>query len=273
MTVKSSLPARQRNLPRLCGVIHLAPLPGSPRFSGDFAAIVEQTRRDASALAAAGFDLAMIENFGDAPFFRGAVPAVTVSAMTACGLAAAGAAPLLPLGINVLRNDVATALSIACVLGARAVRVNVHTGARVTDQGVVQGEAAETLRLRRALSADGVAIWADVDVKHAAPLAPREVGDEAKEVYERALADALLVTGVATGARVDQRKLSAVRAAVPEAPIYVASGALEEDLPLLRGLADGVIVGSALRDGGRAGGPIDASRAARFAEAFRRAFG
>jgi membrane complex biogenesis BtpA family protein len=247
-------------------------LPGAPRFRGDFDALLEQTKRDARALQAAGFDLAMIENFGDAPFFPGAVPAVTVSAMTACALAASDAAPRLALGVNVLRNDVASALAIARVVDAECVRVNVHAGARVTDQGIVEGKAAETLRLRRALGAESVAIWADVDVKHAAPIAARDIGEEAKEAHERALADAILVTGAATGARVDTRKLEAVRRAVPHCRIYVASGALEADLPALARLADGVIVGSALRKGGVAGGAIDAPRAAKFAKAFRAAF-
>lgn len=259
--------------PRLVGVIHLPPLPGSPRHRGGMTAVLAKVEADARALAAAGFDLAMVENFGDTPFFAGAVPAVTVSAMTACAMAARGAAPALPLGINVLRNDVASALSIAAVVDAACVRVNVLVGARVTDQGVVEGRAAEALRLRAALGAEKTAIWADVDVKHAAPLAPRDVGEEAVEAHERAMADAILVTGAATGARVDLTKLAAVRRALPRCPVFVASGALPEDLAALAEHADGVIVGSALRKGGVAGGPIDAGRAKAFAKAFRAAFG
>lgn len=257
---------------RLVGVIHLPPLPGAPRSRMTMAAILEQTRSDARALAKAGFDLAMLENFGDAPFFAGAVPPVTVSAMTACALAAREAAPRLAIGINVLRNDVASALSIARVVGASVVRVNVHTAARLTDQGIVEGRAAETLRLRRALAAEDVALWADVDVKHAAPLARRALADETKELVDRALADAVLVTGEATGAQVDLAKLRTVRAAAPDALVYVASGAVSGSLTALAEFADGVIVGSALRKGGVAGGAIDAGRARTFAKAFRTAF-
>jgi uncharacterized protein len=257
---------------RLVGVIHLPPLPGSPRFGGSVDEIVRGTRDDAAILERAGFDLAMVENFGDAPFFADSVPAVTVSAMTACALAVREAAPKLALGINVLRNDVASAIAVARVVGAACVRVNVHTGARITDQGIVQGRAAETLRLRSALGAEAVSIWADVDVKHAAPITARDVREEAKEVRERALADAVLVTGAATGARVDRAKLVAVRNAVLGCPVYVASGATVSDLEALAASCDGVIVGSALRKGGRAGGPIDDRAARSFADAFRKAF-
>lgn len=256
---------------QLVGVVHLPALPGSPRASASVEQIGEVAARDASALAAAGFDRVMLENFGDAPFFAGRVPPVTVSAMTACALAVRQACPGLPLGINVLRNDAEAALSIAAVVGATCIRVNVHTGARVTDQGVIEGRAAETLRARRALDAAGVAIWADVDVKHSAPLAPRDVAREADDLVVRGLADAVLVTGEGTGRGVDVTKLRRVRDAVPGVPVLVASGVTIESLGEVAALCDGVIVGSALRSDGRAGGAIDGVLAAKFATAFRAA--
>ncbi len=227
---------------------------------------------DAKVLADAGYDLVMLENFGDVPFFAGRVPSITVSAMTACAIAARDAAPSLPLGINVLRNDADAALSIACAVGAACIRINVHTGARVTDQGLVQGEAAATVRTRKALDATAVALWADVDVKHSAALAPRSLSQEAHDLVARAMAEAVLVTGEGTGRAVDFAKLDEVRRAVPGTPLLVASGATLDMLPALAEKCDGVIVGSALRVDGVAGGPIDAARAAAFARAFRKAF-
>jgi membrane complex biogenesis BtpA family protein len=190
--------------------------------------------------------------------------------MTACALAVRDACPDLPLGINVLRNDGAAALAIAVAVGAAAIRVNVLTGARVTDQGVIEGRAAELLRQRHDLAA-AVQIWADVFVKHSAPLAVRDLADETKDLVQRALADAVLVTGAGTGEAVDPDRLRTVRAAAGAAEIYVASGATIASLPELLKLCDGVIVGSALRADGRAGGPIDESAASRFATAFRAA--
>jgi membrane complex biogenesis BtpA family protein len=257
----------------LVGVIHLPPLPGSPRSALPLGEIARTAAEDATVLAEAGFDLVMIENFGDTPFFVGAVTRVTVSAMTACAVAVRGAAPSIPLGINVLRNDADAALSIAAVVGAACIRVNVHTSARVTDQGVVQGDAAGTLRRRRELSAEGVAIWADVDVKHSAPLAARPIHEEAQDIVHRALADALLVTGSGTGRSVDVAKLETVRKAVPGVPVLVASGAALDSLETLARFADGVVVGSALRSNGIAGGRIDRKRAIEFSERFRAAFG
>ncbi|MEO6576053.1 MAG: BtpA/SgcQ family protein [Polyangiaceae bacterium] len=256
----------------LVGVLHLPPLPGSPRAMLGMARICEDAAREAFLLADLGFDLVMIENFGDAPFFPGRVPSVTVSAMTACVCAVRDRVPKLPLGVNVLRNDADSALAIAAVVDAACIRVNVHTAARVTDQGLIQGDAANTLRTRRALGASSIAIWADVDVKHAAALAPRPIGDEAKDIFYRGMVEALLVTGQGTGGAVDRADLAAVRGAVPKAPLFVASGTRAEELSALAAHCDGVIVGSAIREGGIAGAPLDPVRCRAFAEAFRSAF-
>lgn len=255
----------------LVGVIHLPALPGSPRGTLSAAECARSAASCARALA--GYDAIIVENFGDVPFFSGKVPPVTVAAMTACALAVREAAPSVALGINVLRNDAEAALSIAACTGASFVRVNVLTGARVTDQGIIVGEAASALRLRRSLGADNVDIWADVDVKHSAPLGPpRPIAQEVDDTAKRAMASAILVTGEGTGKGVDVDKLEAVKRAAGATPVLVASGATIDTLPLLAKHSSGVIVGSALRPGGIPGGPIDETLAKTFAKAFRAAF-
>jgi uncharacterized protein len=224
------------------------------------------------ARALVGYDAVIVENFGDTPFFATNVPPVTVAAMTACALAVREAAPSLALGINVLRNDAAAALSIAACTGASFVRINVLTGARVTDQGVVQGDAAATLRLRKELGAESVAIWADVDVKHSAPLgAPRPLNQEVEDLTKRAMAEVVLVTGEGTGKGVDIVRLAVIKK-VARVPVLVASGATKLTLSGLAAHSDGVIVGTALRKDGIPGGPIDPDLARDFADAFRGAF-
>lgn len=256
----------------LVGVIHLPALPGSPQNRLSAAECARLAASDARVLAEAGFDAVLVENFGDTPFFAGRAPAVTVAAMTSCAMAAREAAPRAALGINVLRNDAESALSIGVVVSAAFVRVNIHTGARVTDQGVISGDAATTLRTRHALGAANLAIWADVDVKHSAPLGPpRPLEQEVSDLTKRAMADVVLVTGDGTGKSVDLAKLEKVKRATDK-PVIVASGATVTTLADLANHADGVIVGSALRKGGIAGGPIDAALASAFAGAFRKSF-
>ncbi len=254
----------------LVGVIHLPALPGSPGSKLSARECVASAARCARALA--GYDAIIVENFGDAPFFAGRVPPVTIAAMTACALAVRDAAPDTKLGINVLRNDGEGALSIAACVDASFIRVNVLTGARVTDQGIIQGDAANLARLRRSLNG-AIDIWADVDVKHSSPLgAARPLVQEVEDTAKRALASAVLVTGDGTGKGVDLEKLASVKQAAGKVPVLVASGATLATLDALAPYADGVIVGSALRIDGIPGGSVDATLARTFADAFRRVF-
>jgi membrane complex biogenesis BtpA family protein len=246
------------------GMVHLPPLPGAPRFDGDLEAVLDRAVADAEALAAGGADALLVENFGDAPFHPDDVPKHTVAAMTRAATAATDTVDL-PVGVNVLRNDAEAALSVAAAAGADFVRANVHAGARITDQGILEGKAHETLRLRDRLDAD-VAVFADVDVKHSAPLGERSVREELRDVCERGLADAVVVSGPATGEQVGEAALGeAVEArdeVAPETPVLVGSGVTADNAADLLAAADGAIVGTALKEGGETAAPVDAERVA-----------
>lgn len=156
--------------------------------------------------------------------------------------------PDLRVGVNVLRNDVESALGIAVAVGAGFVRVNVHTGAALTDQGTIQGQAWHTLRRRRELGADEVAILADVRVKHARPLVERPLAEEVSDLRMRGLADGVIVSGIATGAGTDPDEVALVREAMPDGPILIGSGATTSSVGDFLPLADGFIVGSSLQE-------------------------
>src|SRR5574341_1469029 len=150
----------------LIGMVHLPPLPGSPRWEGSMARVVDAALADARALVGGGVEALLVENYGDAPFTAGRVEPATVAAMAVVAAELRRALPRTMLGVNVLKTDARAALAVAAAAGARFVRVNVHAGAVVADQGVVQTDAYHTLRDRRLLGAE-VAIFADVGGKHA----------------------------------------------------------------------------------------------------------
>jgi membrane complex biogenesis BtpA family protein len=257
----------------IVGMVHLEPLPGAPGYDGGRAAICDRAVADAEALEAGGVDAIMIENFGDAPFYPDDVPKHVVAEMTAA-VAAVRRAVDLPLGVNVLRNDADAALSVAAATGASFVRVNVHAGARVTDQGVVQGKAHETLRLHERLDAD-VKILADLDVKHSAPLGAEPANrDEAlADLVERGLADGIIVSGSGTGRPVDVEALTGLATRRDElgldAPIFVGSGATADTVGALLSVADGVVVGTALKADGETTNPVDEAAVRTFVERAR----
>lgn len=243
------------------GMLHLPPLPGAPRFGGDVTLILDSALRDADALASGGVHALMLENYGDVPFYPGRVPAHVVARMTSVASAVRRAFPTLPLGINVLRNDGRSALAVAHAVGAQFIRVNVLCGARVTDQGVIEGIAHDLLRDRAALGAGAVRIFADVDVKHSAPLAARPLEAEVSDTLHRGLADALIVSGSGTGQATDPSHVAAAkRAAGGAAPVFVGSGVSADTLAAYLPHADGFIIGSSFKRGGEAREPVDATR-------------
>ena len=230
-------------------------------------AVVRRALDDATAIESAGFDGIILENFGDAPFSRSFAGRGAVAAMAAIG-AIVSENTSVPLGINVLRSDALSAVSVAAAVGARFIRVNVHVGAAATDQGIIQGNARETLLAIRE-QAPGLRVFADVFVKHAKPLSSDSIEQSASELVERGRAAALIVTGSMTGSPGSPEELARVRAAVPGTPVLVGSGVTSATTAETLTRCDGVIVGSDIMEGGTAARPIDPERAAAFVRAAR----
>jgi membrane complex biogenesis BtpA family protein len=259
--------------PRLIGVLHLPPLPGSPGAAHlppvhALAQAAEQAVSEARKLEKAGFQGLILENFGDVPFYRDRVPAETVAAMSMLAGAIRQATPL-PLGINVLRNDAFAALAIAACSGSDFIRVNVLSGVAATDQGVIEGQAAALLRERARLGAP-VEILADAHVKHARSLSSDSIALAIEEIAGRGGATGVIITGATTGRSVDSQVLVEAGAASRHCgvPLYIGSGATPETLQELLTHAHGVIVGSALRQHGQAGAPLDPARIRSLMRAF-----
>jgi len=251
----------------LIGVVHLKPLPGSPRFAGNLRAILDFAVADARAYERGGANAVFIENFGDVPFTKANVAPETIAAMTAAGCAVR-AAVTLPIGFNVLRNDAQAALALCAACGGRFIRVNVHTGAMLTDQGLIEGDAYHTLRYRERL-APGAEIFADVHVKHAVPLGDWTIEDSAHDTVERGLADALIVSGVGTGRAAEIADVERVRRACPKTKLLLGSGVNAANVKNYLRFADGVIVGSSLKRDGKLANPVDPKRVAALFRAMR----
>lgn len=255
--------ARRLEDPRrlLVGVVHLRPLPGAPRYGGDVPALLARAEADARALHAGGADAIVVENYGDVPFHATHVPPETVATLALAVARVRAAAPELPVGVNVLRNDARAALGLCAATGAAFLRVNVHTGAMLTDQGLVEGRADETLRERARLCPEAW-ILADVHVKHATPLGRETLEEAAADALERGLADALILSGSRTGTPPDPELPRRVRERLPHAPLLIGSGLDASNAADLLACAQGAIVGTALQEGGITGAPIDARRVA-----------
>lgn len=250
------------------GVVHLLPLPTSPRWGGSLKAVIDRAEQEAVALASGGVDGIIVENFFDAPFPKDQVDPAVVSAIS---LVVHRLMHLvtLPIGINVLRNDARSAMAIASCVQAQFIRVNVLTGVMATDQGLIEGQAHQLLRYRRELGSD-VKILADVLVKHARPLGSPNLTTAVQETIDRGLADGVILSGWATGSPPSLEDLELATAAAHDTPVFIGSGASWENIPQLIQAADGVIVSSSLKRRGQIDQPIDPIRVSQFVEAMRR---
>lgn len=251
--------------PLLVGVVHLLPLPGAPLYKGSMEQVLAAARFDADALRAGGCDAIIVENFGDTPFYPDKVPGETIASMALALAEVNEVRGDLPLGVNVLRNDAPAALGLAAATGATFIRVNVHTSAAVTDQGILQGQAAWTVR-ERARICPGVAILADVHVKHASPMGSESAAEAAGDAFQRGLADAVIVTGTGTGRSPSGEILSHVRRSIGKRPILIGSGLTDANAQRLLESANGAIVGTWFKKDGDVTRVVDVDRVRRLRE-------
>lgn len=247
------------------GMVHLLPLPGAPLFGGSIGEVIDRACTDASAITEGGAAGIVIENFGDKPFGK-TIGAETIAAMSRV-IGEIGRVVTIPFGVNALRSDGLSALAIAVATGAAFIRINVHTGAMLTDQGLIEGDAGAVLRRRRELGADGVAIFADHLVKHAVPVGEVDAAQSAKDLRYRGLADAVIGSGAETGGEADPTRFSLLRSAISDAPLVAGSGITASNARRYRGLIDGAIVGTSLKRNGDVAAAVEPARVRQVVEA------
>jgi len=237
------------------GMIHMPALPTAPKNAMTIDQLIDFALAEARKLERAGLDAAIVENVGDAPFFRDAVPPATVAAM-ALLTREVKRATTMKVGVNMLRNAWEAALSVAYIAGADFIRCNVVIGAYVTDQGIVQGCAAELARLRRSLDSD-VLVFGDVHVKHAHPLFDVPIEYAAQDLAERGGADAVIVSGPRSPVPPSFERVKKVRDAIKK-PVLIGSGIGLANVRQFYKKSDGVIIGEPdFKVGGVWGGPSD----------------
>ncbi|RKZ01630.1 MAG: phosphorybosylanthranilate isomerase [Candidatus Hydrothermota bacterium] len=256
----------------IIGVVHLMPLPGSLNYDGGWPdRILERAVHDAAALVGGGVDGIIIENFGDAPFTKSRVMP-HVAAMMAVVAKEIASKFDVPLGINVLRNDAITAFAVAAAAGARFIRSNIWISAAATDQGIIEGVAYEALIYRKILGFPNIAVFADVAVKHSAPIGVRPLEELVVEAVERGGADAVIITGSQTGRPPSPETLAELKSKIPkDVPVIVGSGVNPENAVQFARYADGFIIGTYFKRDGVTTNPVDRLRVIELVELIRRA--
>jgi len=250
-------------------MVHVGALPGTPAGGASLAELERRAVEECRIYREAGVHGVMLENMRDVPYLRGGVGPEITAAMTVLGLAVKGAAGM-PCGIQILAGANREALAVAHATGLDLVRVEGFAFAHVADEGIIESSAASLLRFRRHIGAERVRIWADVKKKHASHALTADVGiGETAAAAEFMRADAVIVTGSATGAECSASDVAEVRARC-RLPLYLGSGVTADNLARYWDGADGFIVGSDFKRDGRWSEPVDAGRVRRLMTAYAR---
>ncbi len=254
----------------IIGMVHCWPLPGAPGYTGyGMQPIIDHAKADAEALIAGGCDGLIVENMWDIPFRAGAhIPPESIASHAVVAAAIRSVSPL-PMGINLVHNGGVALLAIALAAQADFIRVCMFTGAGVWDAGSFdEGCAADLMRRRKELHAEHIKILADVDKKHSVRFPGIDLATHIE--WTRFFgADALIVSGRMTGDAPDVAKVREAKRLAGDRPLIIGSGADEHNIAAFMAVADGVIVGSSIKQGGAIADPVDVARVKRFVTAAR----
>jgi len=250
----------------LIGMIHLPPLPGAPFYKGEnFANILDYAIKEGKKLEHADFSAVMVENIGDFPYEKNPEHPYLVAAMSVIARELVKELSI-PVGVNVLRNAACSSLSIAHFTGAKFIRVNALVETISTDSGIIEPAAPALLRLK-ALLHSKVKIFADVRVKHAAPLGERDIADVMHDCAARGGADAIIVSGPRTGVPPTEDWIKKT-ASFSLKPVLIGSGISLNNVDLLK-YTKGVIIGTAIKENNITLNPISQEKADKFVSAVK----
>jgi len=249
--------------PYIIGVVHVGPLPGSPRYSGGFQEVLSEALDNAKKLEDGGVNAVIIENFYDAPYPKNKADEATIASM-AIIVSEVVKALSIPVCVNILRNCGVDSVTVVAVAEASFIRVNALSQTIVGDQGIMEPISHELFQRMRYLNYYPE-VFADVDVKHGMPLVKRPIKVVAREAVERGGARSIIVTGIATGSPPEVEDVRKVKESV-EVPVLVGSGINPSNVCKYLAFADGAIVGTYFKEGRL----ISKSRVQKLIEALRK---
>jgi membrane complex biogenesis BtpA family protein len=253
------------------GMVHLGALPGSPLYdaSGGQQALVEAAARDLDALQTAGFDAIMFGNENDRPYEFAVDTASTATMAYVIGRLRDKIR--IPFGVNVLWDPMSS-VALAAATGAAFVR-EIFTGTYASDMGPWTPDAGKAMRYRDRLARSDLAMLFNVSAEFAHSLDQRSLPDRARSAVFSSIPDAVLVSGQITGEAAALSDLEAVKKVLPDTPVMANTGVKHATVADILKIADGCIVGSALKVDGNTWKPVDPNRAAEFMRLARAARG
>ena len=253
----------------IIGMIHLRPLPGSPRYSPAELGMKEITSialEEARILEDSGVDGLQVENIWDFPYMKGERIGHETAAALAVVTDRVRTAANIPVGVNCHLNGGRASLAAAIAAGARWIRVFEWVNAYISHTGLTEGIGGDLARYRHYLGADEIKFMCDVNVKHGSHfiISDRTVEEQAHDAESEG-AEMIVVTGFETGIAPNPAKVKSFAECV-KVPVIIGSGLTEENAAELLKFADGAIVGSYFKKDNDWRNPVDGKRVSKFME-------
>ncbi len=252
---------------KLIAMVHVLPLPGTPRYGGSVQNIIDKALEEAEIYRNAGVDAIMIENMHDVPYLKREV-GHEISTMMALIAEKIKSATKLPVGMQILAGANIAAISAAHTAGIDFIRAEGFVFGHVADEGFFESDAGELMRYRKKIGAEKIRVFTDIKKKHSSHsiTADTSVVETAKAA-EFFITDGVIITGSATGEATSIVDIVEVKKNV-KCPVLIGSGLTTENIEKYFNFADGFIVGSYFKRDGYWANEIDTSRVNKFVEKF-----
>ncbi|ENN71598.1 uncharacterized protein F13E9.13, mitochondrial [Dendroctonus ponderosae] len=235
----------------IIGMVHVKPLPGTPRFNNDIDKMVSEACRETQIYLENNLDAVLVENMHDVPYIqsRDFGPEVTATMSRICTEVRKIVPKTVPCGLQVLSCGNREALAIAKACNFNFIRAEGFVFSHIGDEGFTDANAGTLLRYRRAINAEDVLIFADIKKKHSSHAITSDITlEETAKAAEYFLADGVVLTGTATGVPAKITELQELKHAT-KLPILVGSGVTADNVTSYL-QADALIIGSHFKTNG-----------------------
>lgn len=248
-------------------MIHFGALPGAPLYDSEagIEGLTEGCRRDLNALQEAGVDAVMFGNENDRPYELRVDAASTATMAYVIGRLRSEIT--VPFGVNVLWDPLAS-VALAAATGAQFIR-EIFTGVYASDMGIWAPDAGAAYRYRERLAASDAAMMFNISAEFAHSMDGRSIADRARSAVFSSMPDAILVSGTITGEAAPMKDLESVKSCLPDTPVLANTGVRHDTVADVMRVADGCVIGSALKVDGDTWNAVDPERAREFMQRAR----
>lgn len=240
----------------IIGMVHLKPLPTSPENKFSVDEIIDYALRDLRTLEEAGIKYAIVENVFDTPYPTKLTTELIITYTHIFSVVKSHSN--IQLGVNIHATSGIEEMVVASVCGASFIRAESFVEYRYTMSGMLEPMAPQLMRKKAAMNSK-VKVFADVNVKESRAVFEQKIEETIPEALT-ANADAIIVTGLATGKPPVPLEIKHLKKYTSTKPLLIGSGVNDENIAELMEFADGAIIGSSIKEDGIISNPVSLDR-------------